>query len=264
MLRKSHYGLYKHQELPIVLSKNLRKLTCYEIIGASSSTQSILFQVFSADDAQSLIPSFRCPFQYFLGSHACNLWDAIKRFRFLYKSQTRPSLKCCSYVWGGAPKSTLCLLDKIQSKAIRLINNPNLTKSLQPLSNRRLVGYLSTFYIYFQGHYSQEIREIIPVPLRRVRTTRSSTQSHPFQFSVPDSQFLSSKSPFIPRTCNLWNVLPNLPSFKSKINELDLISLSSYPFASFFLPLFVLCIGHQMAFLQNYNSLDPPKIVLGE
>ena len=78
----------------------------------------------------------------------------------------------------GAPKSTLCLLDKVQSKAIRLINNPNLTKSLQTLSH---------------------------------------------------------KSSFIRRTCNLWNVLPSscfpesysLPSFKSKINKLDLISLSS-------------------------------------
>ena len=60
-----------------------------------------------------------------------------------YKCQIRPSLEYCSHVWGGAPKSTLCLLDKFQSKAIRLINNPNLTKSLQPLSHRRLVGDLS-------------------------------------------------------------------------------------------------------------------------
>ena len=38
-----------------------------------------------------------------------------------------------------------------------------------------------------------------------------------------------------PRTCNLWNVLPsscfpesyNLPSFKSKTNKFDLVSLSS-------------------------------------
>ena len=110
------------------------------------------------------------------------------------------------------------------------INNPNLTKSLQPLSHRRLVGDLSIFYRYFNGHCSQEIRDIIPVPLRRVRTT---IHSHPFQFSLPTSRTLSHNSSFIPRTCNLWNVLPsscfpesyNLPSFKSKINELDLISL---------------------------------------
>ena len=153
----------------------------------------------------------------------------------IYKSQIRPSLEYCSHVWGGAPKSTLCLLDKVQSKAIRLINNPNLTNSLQPLSHRRLVGDLSIFYRYFNGHCSQEIRDIIPVPLRRVRTTRSSTHSHPFQVSLPNPRTLSHKSSFIPRTCNLWNVLPsscfpesyNLPSFKSKINKLDLISLSS-------------------------------------
>ena len=153
----------------------------------------------------------------------------------IYKSQVRPSLECCSHLWGGAPKSTLCLLDKVQSKAIRLINNPNLTKSLQPLSHHRLVGDLSIYYRYFNGHCSQEIRDIIPVPLRRVRTTRSSTHSHPFQVSLPNPRTLSHKSSFIPRTCSLWNVLPsscfpesyNLPSFKSKINKVDLISLSS-------------------------------------
>ena len=76
---------------------------------------------------------------------------------------------------------------------------------------------------------------IIPVPLKRVRTTRSSTHPHSFQVSLPNPRTLSHKSSFIPRTCNLWNVLPsscfpesyNLPSFKSKINKLDLISLSS-------------------------------------
>ena len=76
----------------------------------------------------------------------------------IYKSQIRPSLEYCSHVWSGAPKSTLCLLDKVQSKAIRLINNPNLTKYLQPLSRRRLVGDLSIFYSYFHGYSSQEIR----------------------------------------------------------------------------------------------------------
>ena len=152
----------------------------------------------------------------------------------IYKSQICPSLEYCSHVWGGAPKSTLCLLDKVQSKSIRLINHPNLTKSLQPLSNRRLAGDLSIFYRYFHGHCSQEIRDIVPVPLRRVRTTRSSTHSHPFQVSLPNPRTLSPKSSFIPRTCNLWNVLPsscfpesyNLPSFKSKMIKLDVISLS--------------------------------------
>ena len=104
----------------------------------------------------------------------------------IYKSHVRPFLEYCSHVWCGAQKSTLCLLDNFQSTAIRLINNPNLTKSLQPLSHRRLVADLSIYYRYLNGHCSHEIRDIIPVPLRRVRTTRSSTHSHPFQVSLPN------------------------------------------------------------------------------
>ena len=106
------------------------------------------------------------------------------------------------------------------------------------------IGDLSFFYWNFHGHCSQEIRDIIPVPLRHVRTTRSSTHSHPFQVSLPNPRTLSHKSSFIPRTCNLWNVFSsscfpesyNLPSFNSTINKLDLISLSSLPFTCFFLP----------------------------
>ena len=68
----------------------------------------------------------------------------------------------------------------------------------------------------------------------------------------PASRIISHKSSFIVRTCNLWNILPsscfpesyNLPSFKSKINKLDLISLSSLFFAFFLLPLLGLFIGH--------------------
>ena len=52
----------------------------------------------------------------------------------IYKSQIRPSLEYCSHFWGGAPRS-LHLLDKVMSKATRLINNPSFTKSLQSLSS---------------------------------------------------------------------------------------------------------------------------------
>ena len=62
---------------------------------------------------------------------------------------------------------------------------------------------------------------------RGTGSSQALTLSHPL--------LETEQSSFIPRTCNLWNVLPsscfpesyNLPSFKSKINKLDLISLSS-------------------------------------
>ena len=56
-----------------------------------------------------------------------------------------------SHIWGGAPKSTLYLLDKFPSKAIHLIKNPGLMKVLQPLSSRRFVGDLSIFTYAFTG-----------------------------------------------------------------------------------------------------------------
>ena len=150
------------------------------------------------------------------------------------KSQNRPSLEHCLHIWGGATKSSLHLLDRVQSKAIRLINNnPNLTNSLQSLSHRCLVADLSIFYCYFHRHCSQEIKNIIPDPVRRVRTTRSSTHSHPFRVTLPYPRTLAHKSSFIPRTSQLWNSLPpttfpesyNLSSFKSNVKKLDLVSL---------------------------------------
>ena len=107
---------------------------------------------------------------YSLAKHASQKLDLLARARGLfssshlltiYRSQIRLSLEHCSHVWGGAPKSTLCLLENVQSTAIRLINNPNLTTSLQPLSHRRLVGDLSISYRYLNRHCSQEIRELL-------------------------------------------------------------------------------------------------------
>ena len=145
------------------------------------------------------------------------------------------TLEYCSHAWGAAPTSSLYLLNRVQSKAIHLINNPNLTNSLQSLSHCRLVADLSIFYHYFHGHCSPEIKNIILDPLRHVQTTRSSTYSHPFQVTLPNPRTLSHKSSFIPRTSQMWNSLPpttfpessNLSSFKSKTNKLDLISLST-------------------------------------
>ena len=82
----------------------------------------------------------------------------------IYKSQIRPYLEYCSHVWGGAPRSSLHLLDKVQSKAIRLINNPNLTKSLQSLSHRRLVADLSISIDYFKDIAHWELRILFLIP----------------------------------------------------------------------------------------------------
>ena len=111
----------------------------------------------------------------------------------MYKSQIRPSLEYFSHVWGGAPSSSLHLLDIVQPKAIRLVNNPSLTTSLQSLSHHRLVADLSIFYRFFHAHCSLEIKNIIPDPLKHVRPSRSCTESHPFQVTLSTARTLSHK-----------------------------------------------------------------------
>ena len=83
--------------------------------------------------------------------------------------------------------------NSFSSQVIRLINNPNLTKSLQPLSHRRLVGDLSIYYRYFNGHCSQEIRDIIPVPLRRVSNNLSLHNPTLVTFGGDSLRFLGPK-----------------------------------------------------------------------
>ena len=102
----------------------------------------------------------------------------------------------------------------------------------------------SIFYRYFNGHCSQEIRDIIPLLLRRVRTTRSSTHSHPFQVSLPTSRALSHRSSFIPRTCNFLERLAFLSPTTCHLSNLRSINLilSLYPL-SCSLSSFFLCWG---------------------
>ena len=161
----------------------------------------------------------------------------------------------------GAPRSSPHLLDKVQSKAIRIITSPNLTNSLQSLSHRRLVADLSIFYRYFYGHCSQEIKNIIPHPRRHARTTRGSTHSHPFQDTLPNLRTLAHKSYFIPRTPQLWNSQSsiifsepyNVSPFKSSFKKLDLVPLSSETFSFFFVsPLSGFCYRLRLFFDITY------------
>ena len=143
----------------------------------------------------------------------------------LYKAQISPTLEYCCHIWGGAPSTHLSLLDRIQRKAVRLISDPSLTSSMQPLSLRRDVASLALFYRYYHGKCSTELANIVPVPITYSRSTRLASCSHPYQVSTPRCRTLSHSSSFFPRTAKLWNSLPlstfplsyNLNSFKIRV-----------------------------------------------
>ena len=82
----------------------------------------------------------------------------------------------------------LILLSNFSIKSNRtqsVLSTIQISPAISTLSHRRLVADLSIFYRCFHGHCSLEIRNTIPGPVRRVGTTRSSTQSHLFQVTLP-------------------------------------------------------------------------------
>ena len=150
----------------------------------------------------------------------------------LYKAQIRPCLEYCSHIWGAAPPTTLKILDSIQRRSIRLINDPTLTATLPILAHRLAVGDLSLFYRYFNGRCSEELKSIVPPLERPQRINRHSTAMHSHSVQLPKSRTSQFNRYFIPRTAILWNSLPkhifpsspNLHIFKSGVNKLKLSS----------------------------------------
>ena len=94
----------------------------------------------------------------------------------LYTGFIRSSLEYCSYIWGSS--SYTFLLDRVESKAIRLIDDPSLTSTLDPLSLRRKAASLSLFYRYYFGHCSDELPACISPPMAWPRSTRQATIAH--------------------------------------------------------------------------------------
>ena len=94
----------------------------------------------------------------------------------LYTGFIRPCLEYCSHIWGSSPYTSL--LDRVESKAIRLIGDPSLTSTLDPLSLRRKVASLSFFYRYYFGHCSDELAACVPPPMAQSRSTRQATFAH--------------------------------------------------------------------------------------
>ena len=60
-------------------------------------------------------------------SFVVNYFNAAQLFK-LYTGFIRPCLEYCSHIWGSSPYTSL--LDRIESKAIRLIGDPSLTVCL--------------------------------------------------------------------------------------------------------------------------------------
>ena len=139
---------------------------------------------------------FRCK-QYFNSAHLFKLYIG-----FIY-----PCLEYCSYIWGSSPYTSL--LDRVESKAIRLIGDPSLTSILDPLSLRCRVASLSLFYRYYFGHCSEELAACIPPPMAQPCSTRQASFAHSCCVELSNARINWFNDDFFHSASCLWNSLPS-------------------------------------------------------
>ena len=153
----------------------------------------------------------------------CRPFFTCEQLLRIYKGLIRPCLEYCSHVWGGS--SSTYILDRVESKAFRLINSPNHTSQLPSLQLRRNVASLSLFYRYYFGRCSEELSYCVPRPKSWGRSTRLASASHNYCVDVGPLRIDRYSSCFFPSTAKLWNSLPpsvfptsyDLSSFKCRV-----------------------------------------------
>ena len=166
--------IFEDSEIPSLNSVNILGLQ----ISSSLSWRDHIVQI-AKSASKKLGVLFRCK-QHF---------NSAQLFK-LYTGFIRPCLEYCSHIWGSSPYTSL--LDRIESKAIRLIGDPSLTSTLDPLSLRRKVASLSLFYRYYFGHCSDELATCIPPPMARPRSTRQATFAHNSHWNSPMRELIGS------------------------------------------------------------------------
>lgn len=142
----------------------------------------------------------------------CQKYLSSESLGLVYKAFIRPILEYNSHVWSGALASSKYFVDRIQKRAIKIINNREITDVLDSLEHRRNVGCLALFYRYFHRKCSLEITRIMPsvasLSVSHYRT-RNVVSAHPFQVRLEFCRTDQFKNSFIPRTSRLWNLLPS-------------------------------------------------------
>ena len=142
----------------------------------------------------------------------------------IYNSHIRSQMEYCSPLWGGCCQTALNRLNRLQNRAIQLIDNSVVTDGMPSLAVRRSVSTLSLLYRYFHHDCSDELHSMMPAMLARPRNTRGLYNAHPYSLSQKVYRSNALKNSFLPRSVKLWNSLPsscfpsnyNLPLFKRR------------------------------------------------
>ena len=148
---------------------------------------------------------------------------SFRRKVFLYTGCIRPCLEYCTHILGSSPRTSL--LDRVESKAVRLIGDPFLTLTLDSPSFRCKVASLSLCYRYYFGHSSDELAACVPPPMAPPHSTQQASYAHSYCVELSNVKINRFSDGFFPSTSLLWSSLPssvfpasfNLPSIKIQV-----------------------------------------------
>ena len=140
----------------------------------------------------------------------------LKKFYFTF---IHPRLEYCSAVWGGAPRSLLVQLEKVQLKVAKALIYSSFLSGLAfsssqllsrfdlaTLSWRRREHALLLLWKLFHGIGPSMLRSFLPAAANE-RSARTLRSGHSLRFpNVSTSQRLSS---FLCTVIPLWNSLPS-------------------------------------------------------
>ncbi|CAH1955634.1 unnamed protein product [Acanthoscelides obtectus] len=101
------------------------------------------------------------------------------------------------------------MLDAVQRRAVRLIDDSSLTDSLGTLSHQRAVVDLPLFYRYTNGLCSSELSSMMPPRDVPARQTRLTLTSHPNRVELRTSRTGQYDRSFVPRTRRTLSCHPN-------------------------------------------------------
>ena len=128
-----------------------------------------------------------------------------KALNTIYKSHIRSRLEYCSPIWMGSSKVALAKLEKVQSRAIRMMGQKQ-TYSLQSLHHRRTVAGLCLMHRLQHKTAPSALLHLCPLPYKLPqRQSRRKTSNH-LTFERPNVR--KSKywvNSFIPLFTKIWN-----------------------------------------------------------
>jgi len=121
----------------------------------------------------------------------------------LYKSQIRPHLEYASLAWSSTAPTNLNRLDKIEKRALRLIQEASNPGHIDSLEHRRDVGALTVLH-KAQVQQVPHLSSLRLPPHGRERSTRT-VHSNRLLVEVPRSRSSQHQRTFSARAARLWN-----------------------------------------------------------